>query len=106
LQRGIEEDFLIQPRFIESLLITHHLLNEQKMKWRIDVSDSRMEQKLRDNGGRRSGIDRRIFSYTDHIPERRSKLERRCGEDRRNQNDQTVEINQRSGLDRRAAFQV
>ena len=78
----------------------------------MGVSDSRMEQELRDNGGRRSGVDRRQFSYTDHIPERRagedrrSKGDRRCGEDRRNGNDQTVEINQRSGLDRRAAFQV
>ena len=78
----------------------------------MDVSDSRMEQELRDNGGRRSGIDRRQFLYAGHIPERRAgenrrnRLDRRCGEDRRNGNNQTVEINQRSGLDRRAAFQV
>ncbi len=78
----------------------------------MDVSDSRMEQGLRDNGGRRSGVDRRHFLYTGHIPERRagedrrSRLDRRCGKDRRNGNDQTVEMNQRSGLDRRAAFQV
>jgi hypothetical protein len=71
-----------------------------------------MEQGLRDNGGRRSGMDRRQFSYTGHIPERRvgedrrSRLDRRCGEDRRNGIDQAVEMNQRSGLDRRAAFQV
>jgi hypothetical protein len=76
------------------------------------VTDSRMEQGLRDNGGRRSGVDRRQFLYTDHIPERRaredrrSRVDRRCGEDRRNQNDQTVEMNRRSGLDRRAAFQM
>ena len=43
-----------------------------------------------DNGGRRSGIDRRQFSYTEHIParrstnERRSSLDRRCKIDRRN----------------------
>jgi len=78
----------------------------------MDVSDSRMEQGLRDNGGRRSGVDRRQFSYTDHIPERRagedrrSRADRRCGEDRRTVNDRTLEINRRSGLDRRAAFQV
>ena len=78
----------------------------------MDVSDSRMEQELRDNGGRRSGVDRRQYSYTGHIPERRagedrrSRLDRRCGEDRRNGNDQTLEVNRRSGLDRRAAFQV
>ena len=38
---------------------------------------------LRDNGGRRSGIERRRFSYFAHIPERRSGIDRRCGEDRR-----------------------
>ena len=31
---------------------------------------------------RRSGIDRRVFSYTAHIPERRSGLDRRSGQDR------------------------
>jgi hypothetical protein len=36
-----------------------------------------------DNGGRRSGGDRRNYSYTLHIPERRSGQDRRCGEDRR-----------------------
>ncbi|MBN1848936.1 MAG: hypothetical protein JW932_10160 [Deltaproteobacteria bacterium] len=37
----------------------------------------------RDNGGRRSGMDRRRYSYTSHIPERRSDEDRRSGEDRR-----------------------
>ena len=36
-----------------------------------------------DNGGRRSGVDRRQFSYTSFIPERRSGTDRRGGEDRR-----------------------
>ena len=36
-----------------------------------------------DNGGRRSGGDRRNYSYTLHIPERRSGKDRRSGEDRR-----------------------
>ncbi len=36
-----------------------------------------------DNGGRRSGIDRRRFSYSLHTPERRSGLDRRSGIDRR-----------------------
>jgi len=76
------------------------------------VSGSRMKKELRDNGGRRSGVDRRQFLYTDYIPERRagedrrSRVDRRCGEDRRNGNDQTVEMTRRSGLDRRVAFQV
>lgn len=36
-----------------------------------------------DNGGRRSGGDRRNYSYTLHIPERRTGNDRRNGEDRR-----------------------
>ena len=50
---------------------------------------------LRDNGGRRSGIDLRQFSYTGHIPERRSGEDRRKGNDRRNSADR------RTGEDRR-----
>ena len=42
-----------------------------------------MKHVLPDNGGRRSGIDRRQLSYTAHIPERRSGKERRSGLDRR-----------------------
>ena len=36
-----------------------------------------------DNGGRRSGSERRNYSYTAHIPERRHGDDRRCGDDRR-----------------------
>jgi hypothetical protein len=36
-----------------------------------------------DNGGSRSGVERRQFEYTDSIPERRSGRERRKGVDRR-----------------------
>ena len=42
-----------------------------------------MKNVLSYKGGRRSGIDRRRFSYTEHIPERRSGKERRSGFDRR-----------------------
>ena len=38
---------------------------------------------LLDNGGRRSGGDRRNYSYSMHIPERRSGKDRRSGNDRR-----------------------
>ena len=48
-----------------------------------------------DNGGRRSGIDRRQFSYTEHIPARRSSNERRSSLDRRSK------IDRRNVLDRR-----
>lgn len=42
-----------------------------------------MKQALPDNGGRRSGFDRREFLYDVHIPERRSGKDRRSGLDRR-----------------------
>ena len=42
-----------------------------------------MRNILHDNGGRRSGIDRREFSYDQHIPENRSGKDRRSGLDRR-----------------------
>ena len=38
---------------------------------------------MHDNGERRSGIERRQFSYTQHIPELRSGKDRRNGLDRR-----------------------
>jgi hypothetical protein len=36
-----------------------------------------------DNGGRRSGGDRRTYSYTLYVPERRNGEDRRDGTDRR-----------------------
>jgi len=36
-----------------------------------------------DNGGRRAGADRRSYSYTVYIPERRNGNDRRSGDDRR-----------------------
>ena len=42
-----------------------------------------MSHILHDNGGRRSGIERREFSYHEYFPERRSGKDRRCGNDRR-----------------------
>ena len=65
-----------------------------KQKWKITkanipaVDRTTMAQEiekiqLRDNGGRRSGIDRRVFSYAGYLPERRSGKERRSGADRR-----------------------
>jgi DNA-binding XRE family transcriptional regulator len=47
------------------------------------VFGSDMESFIKDNGGRRSGIDRRDFKYTKYIPEQRSGKERRNGLDRR-----------------------
>lgn len=42
-----------------------------------------MAAKLYDNGGRRRGLERRLFNYAGHVPERRSGKERRSGNDRR-----------------------
>lgn len=47
------------------------------------MTDSKAGFPFVDNGGRRLGIDRRQFSYTAHIPERRKSKDRRRGEDRR-----------------------
>ena len=39
--------------------------------------------KLKDNGGRRTENDRRQFSYSMYIPERRNRADRRSDGDRR-----------------------
>jgi len=39
--------------------------------------------KMIDNGGRRSGGDRRNYSYSIHLPERREKQDRRKSKERR-----------------------
>ena len=44
-----------------------------------------MKEGFLDNNGRRSGVDRRVFAYAVHIPERRSFVDRRSGIDRRKQ---------------------
>jgi hypothetical protein len=63
-----------------------------------------------DKGGRRSGIDRRQFSYSEHIPERRSGADRRSGKDRRSGGDRrkriehVISVERRNGLDRRGGL--
>ena len=56
---------------------------------------------IRDKGGRRLGGDRRRFSYSVHIPERRPGTDRRSGLDRRDELDRRSCIDQRSCMDRR-----
>lgn len=46
-------------------------------------NSSRIVFTLDDKGGRRSGFDRRQFSYELHIPERRCGQDQRSGKDRR-----------------------
>ena len=55
---------------------------------------------LVDKGGRRTGINRRRFAYTDHATDRRYRNDRRNGQDRR------LVVEQRSGNDRRASRNV
>lgn len=47
------------------------------------VSNPYEKYKMIDNGGRRSGGDRRNYSYSIHLPERREKKDRRNSDDRR-----------------------
>jgi hypothetical protein len=50
---------------------------------KVDVADSEDQTIFKDSGGRRIGVDRRSFSYSLHIPERRSDDDRRKGYIRR-----------------------
>ena len=65
-------------------------------KGHVMPSEATLAKKIRDNGGRRSDIDRRQFSYDGHIPERRQRSGRRIGVDRRSG------IERRCGADRRS----
>jgi hypothetical protein len=70
---------------------------EQGMPYRIEtkrkiikalehiISDETevMASFIKDNGGKRLGLDRRQYSYDKHIPERRSDIDRRSKLDRR-----------------------
>ena len=57
-----------------------------------------------DNGGRRSGIERRSFSYAIHVPELRSGDDLKIGIDRRNEVEH-ININRSTG-ERRRRFSV
>ena len=66
-----------------------------------------------DNGGRRSGIERRQMVYTDYIPSRRAETDRRNGHDRRSGQDRRKEridlvtlgiAERRKGGDRRKSW--
>lgn len=55
-------------------------------------------KRILDNGGRRSGIERRQMVYNVCLPERR------CDSDRRQMPDRRNGIDRRSGIDRRETF--
>jgi hypothetical protein len=76
----------------------------QRKQWHKTFSamdNSDFKPTLYDNGGRRSGIDRRSFSYSDHIPERRRGSERRMLEERRLIKDRRKALGKIAGRDRR-----
>ncbi len=49
----------------------------------LNLNEFLQRFKLRENGGRRLGINRRQNHYSLHIPERRNGYDRRVGHDRR-----------------------
>jgi hypothetical protein len=59
---------------------------------------------LKDNGGRRLGIERRRFSYTHYIPERRFGNDRRSGRDRRSSICSRMSTKRNADLDRVSAI--
>jgi hypothetical protein len=66
------------------------------MKGFAEVIKSNVTFFENDNGGRRLQVERRQFSYSSHIPERR------CGEDRRSGLDRRNDISNRMEEERRA----
>ena len=60
------------------------------------MSITDITSELIDNGGRRIGVKRREFSYTNHLPNGRSEKDRRSGADRRSG------LERRQGTDRRS----
>ena len=74
------------------------------------MTGSKLNFVIMDNGGRRSGTDLRHFSYSAHVPERRSGQDRRSGKDRRTGIDRrivtgnSITKDRRSGIDRRDPY--
>ena len=60
------------------------------------MSITDITSELIDNGGRRIGVKRREFSYTNHLPNGRPEKDRRSGADRRSG------LERRQGTDRRS----
>jgi hypothetical protein len=54
--------------------------------YKINDENSEVQILLRDKGDRRIGVDRRTFSYSLHVPERRSHDDRRKSDNRRKTN--------------------
>ena len=70
------------------------------------MRDNFLSYNLRDNGGRRTRIERRRFSYAQHIPERRAGEDRRLSTDRRCGDERRGEKDRRRGIERRAYWRI
>jgi hypothetical protein len=62
------------------------------------LSITNIVSELIDNGGRRIGLKRREFSYANHLPNGRSKKDRRSGVDRRSGLERRKDRDRRSGM--------
>jgi len=71
----IESGMLCRIDTKRKIILALGLKNSDKMK----VFGKDVELSIKDKEDRRSGVDRRIFSYDSHIPEHRSGKERRYG---------------------------
>ena len=71
----------------------------------LDTDASELFRFITDNGGRRSGFDRRTFFYARHIPDRRCGADRRSAIDRRRQKRQVIRVERSSREDRRKSLE-
>jgi hypothetical protein len=88
----------------QGFLKGHYLVGLKVLERQISEKGAKVVLFYSDNGGRRSGVERRRFSYDAHIPERRSGPDRRSGVDRRNALHFRMSTKQRSDMERRAFF--
>jgi len=65
------------------VILYQYLARILSFEFQEKVKETMAGNTLRDNGDRRTGIDRRQFSYDGYLPERRSDEDRRSGFDRR-----------------------
>lgn len=91
-------------KYDQGQLKGHYLVGLKILERQVAVKSTKVVFYLSDNGGRRSGSDRRRFSYDVHIPERRSSVDRRSGIDRRKGISFRMSPKERSDMERRAAF--
>ena len=70
------------------------------------MNNADKELKMTDNGGTRSGTDRRKFQYTAYIPEKRSGRDRRKRFDRRSPTARRRSSERRVGLNPREPYPV